>query len=130
MTEYDPTDQPADFKAAEVRPGFGVVQFLNGKKVSRGSAFWQAANGFEVTDPNILTESPTFDFEVNSGDTVIVRARKQTVALSQHFLPPSPDPKITLTGSLSVGGSLVSSSGITKTTIADASGISFSFTVQ
>ena len=130
MSPYDPTDQPADFKAPEVRPGFGIVQFLNGKQVSRGHPFWLSTNGFELGEANILTESPTFDFEVNSGDTVVVRARKQFVADAAHFLQALPPPQITMSATLSVGGALVSPAGLTSSTDADGAGMTFSFAVQ
>jgi hypothetical protein len=136
LSAYDPTDQPADFKAANFRPdlGLGLVSYLNGKKVSRGSPFWQLPNGFDLGQANILTAAPSFDFEVNPGDTVIVRARKQTVALSPRYIqvtpPTNPPPKITLIGTLAVGGTLVSPTGTTSSTTADGAGISFSFTVQ
>jgi hypothetical protein len=130
MGEYDPTDQPADFKPPEERPGYGLVQFLNGKRVTRGSPVWLTPHGFEFGDPNILSASPTFDFEVNSGDTVVVRARKQLKTDSPDFLQASPPPKIKLSGTLSVGGALISPSGTTGSSEDDGAGISFSFTVQ
>jgi hypothetical protein len=130
LSAYDPTDQPADFRPPEIRPSYGLVQFLNGKKVSRGSPFWLGTNGFELGDPNILSASPTFDFEVDSGDTVVVRARKQLKVDAADFLQAAPPPKITLSGTLSVGGSSVSPSGTTTSSDADGAGISFSFTVQ
>ena len=130
LTPYDATDQPADFRAPEIRAGYGIIQFLNGKKVSRGSPFWLTPNGFEPGEANILTESPTFDFEVNSGDTVIVRARKQKLANSVNFLQAAPPPGIKISGTLSIGGSLVAPAGTTQSTDADGAGISFSFSVH
>ena len=131
LTEYDPTDQPASkFRPPEFRPGYGIVTFENGRLVSRGSPIWLAIAGFGPGETNILTLSPTFDFEVNAGDTVIVRARKQLAVDAPPFLQSSPPPKIVLSGTLSVGGSLVTPAGAAKSTSADGAGISFSFTVQ
>src|SRR5262249_4977700 len=72
MTDSDPGQADADFRGPEDRPGYGTVQFLNGKKASRGSPLWLGPAGFPIEEPNILS-APTFDFEVNPGDTVIVR---------------------------------------------------------
>lgn len=130
MTPYDATEPDADFKNPEERPGYGTVQFLNGKKVSRGHPLWLETNNFFLGDPNILTASPTFDFEVNSGDTVIVRARKQVVADAPDFLPRNPNPNIRINGVLSVGGITVIPSGTKQSSIEDGAGLSFSFTVQ
>ena len=130
MTPFDPTNPDADFKEPEERPGYGVVQFLNGKQVSRGNPLWLETNNFFLGDPNILTASPTFDFEVNSGDTVIVRARKQLFNDSAGFLPRSPDPRLQINGTLTVGGIPVVPSGTKQSSIADGAGLSFSFTVQ
>jgi hypothetical protein len=130
LSPYDPSDQPADFKEPQERPGYGLVQFLNGKQVSAGSPFWLTPNGFELGEPNILLAPTTFDFEVDSGDTVIVRARKQLMVDSQGFLPRIPDPKLQLSGTLSVGGVQVVPSGTKVSSTADGSGVSFSFTVQ
>jgi hypothetical protein len=130
MTAYDPTHPDAPFKNPEERPVYGLVQFLNGKQVSRGNPLWLETNGFFLGDPNILTLSPTFDFEVNSGDTVIVRARKQNFVDAQDFLPRTPDPKIQISGTLTVGGIPVLPSGTKQSSIADGAGVSFSFTVQ
>ena len=131
LTEYDPTDQPATvFRNPEFRQGYGIVTFENGRLVSRGSPIWLAIAGFGPGETNILTLSPTFDFEVNAGDTVIVRARKQLAVDAPPFLQSSPPPEIILSGTLSVGGSLVTPAGAAKSTSADGAGISFSFTVQ
>jgi hypothetical protein len=131
LTAYDPTNPDAPFKEPEERPGYnGLVQFLNGKQVSRGNPLWLETNNFFLGDPNILTLSPTFDFEVNSGDTVIVRARKQLYADSQGFLPRPPDPKLQINGTLTVGGIAVVPSGTKQSSIAVGAGVSFSFTVQ
>lgn len=130
LSEYDPTDQPASvIKNPEVRAGV-LTSFLNGKKVSRGSRFWLSSEGYEFGESNVLSASPTFDFEVDSGDTVVVRARKQLEAETPQFIQDLPVPEITLSGTLSVGGALISPTGATKSTAADGAGISFSFTVQ
>lgn len=130
LTPYDPSDQPASFKQPEERPGYGLVQFMNGKQVSRGSPIWLEPNGFVLGEPNILLAPTTFDFEVNSGDTVIVRARKKLVAEMPSFIPRIPDPGLQLSGTLSVGGVLIVPSGIKTSSTADGAGVSFSFTVQ
>ncbi len=134
LTEYDPTDQPATvFRNPEFRQGYGIVTFENGRLVSRGSPIWLSPNGFEPGIPNILdiqTVPPTFDFDVNTGDTVIVRARKQLTAVSPHFFQASPPPRLVLSGTLSVGESLVSPTGTTSSTIDDGAGMTFSFAVR
>jgi hypothetical protein len=130
LTGYDPSDQPAPIKQPEERPGYGLVQFRNGRQVSRGSPIWLETNNFFLGEPNILLAPTTFDFGVNSGDTVIVRARKQNVALMPDFLPRTPDPLLQLSGTLSVGGILIAPSGTKISSTADGAGVSFSFTVQ
>jgi hypothetical protein len=131
LTEYDPTVQPPTvFKSPEFRSGYGIVSFLNGKELSRASALYLTPIGIELGEVNILTLTPSFDFTVNSGDTIIVRARKQLVADAIPYLPVAPPPDLRLTGLLSVGGALVSPSGNSESTSDDGAGISFSFTVQ
>jgi len=124
VTDSDPTIETARDKAQD-----GPLFYVNGKRVSRGSPVYHTANSFTVGTPNILTTSPTFDFNINTGDTIIVRARKQTFSQSPGFLPADPDPTLLLEGTLAIGGAGVVTSGTSSSTSADKSGFAFSYTV-
>jgi hypothetical protein len=128
LTDFDPT-----IGTAAPKPHQDEFYFLNGKQVSRGSPYFLSAFGFSVGTPNILdtplTVAPTFDFSVNTGDTIIVRARKQSLAAAPPYLPPVPDPKIILEATLAVGGVSVVPTGSSVSTVDDQSGFTLSFTV-
>jgi hypothetical protein len=134
LTGYDTGTDPAPG-----RPNEGNIYYLNGHKVSTGSPIYLASVGVDAGIPNILDATPTFDFNLNSGDTVIVRVRKQSLLDSPHFLPADPDPRIQIMGFLLVGGDIVApqstpplGGGSTSptSTIDDKSGVTFSYTVR
>lgn len=133
MTDYDP-----GVDSAPAKPPVDQFYYLFGKTVSVGSRVYLASVGADLGPPNILTiektnaqTPPTFDFIINSGDTVVVRARKEA---SVTGLPPgvSPDQEteITLSGELAVGGVQVATNGTSVSSFEDKSGFTFSFTAQ
>src|SRR5262245_15641027 len=129
MGDYDPSQPPIPDK------NVGDIYFINGKEVSAGSTIYLSTVGIDPGLPNILTLPSTFDFNVTTGDTIIVRARKQLMAQAPPFLPSFPDPEIRITASLSVSGVVVSPQGTPAdspgtSTIEDGSGTTFSFTVR
>jgi hypothetical protein len=128
MTEFDATAE-----SLIDRPHQDDLYFINGKRVSLGNPFYLAFAGIDVGTPNILTQpltvSPTFDFVVASGDTILVRARKQGVTDAPPFIHFDQDPEITLEGTLSVGGQAVTTNGVPSSSILDKSGFSVSYTV-
>ncbi len=127
LTNYDPTVGTALDKPADTDNG---LYFLNGKRVSVGSPVYLVANNVPIIGvPNILTATPSFDFTVNRGDTVIVRARKQSTAQSPGFIV-APVPKLTLSASLNVGGTAVTPNGSATSAFDDMAGFTFSYTVQ
>jgi hypothetical protein len=77
----------------------------------------------------VLTTAPTFDFQVNTGDTVVVRARKQALADADAFISFDQDPEIQLSAQFSVGGVGVITNGDSASATDDKAGFSFSFTV-
>jgi hypothetical protein len=124
LTNYDPDQPPVPDKNT------GDLYFINGKRVSAGSPIYLSTIFIDPGIPNILTEPQVFPFNLNTGDTVIVRARKQLFVDAPPFLPGIPDPDIQITASLAVSGVTVSIQGTTVSTIEDAAGVTFSFTVQ
>jgi len=106
------------------------IYFVNGKQVSNGSPLYLSTIFMDPGIPNILTEPEVFPFNLNTGDTVIVRARKQPFSDALPYLPQSPDPEIKIKASLTVSGVVVTTQGSTESTIDDSAGITFSFTVQ
>ena len=129
LTDYDPNMPPAPDRDV------GGTIFSGGKKVSTGSPIYLASIGVDPGVPNILgIESPVpgvpaaFDFNLNTGDTVIVRARKQTVIRSPDYRPlPT---AIALTAFLTVSGVSVTVVGPATSSTGDGTGFTFSFTVQ
>jgi hypothetical protein len=129
LTNYDPAQSPVPNRIV------GDVYFINGKRVSAGSTVYLSTAGFDLGVPNTLTFPTTFDFNVTTGDTIIVRARKQLVVDAPPYLPPSPDPEIKITASLAVSGVVVTPQGTPadspgSSTIEDGGGTTFSFTVR
>jgi hypothetical protein len=127
LTDYDPQIQTAN-----VKPPDPPLFYLNGKRVSTGSPVYLSAQGFDVGTPNILTETGSFNFDITSGDTIIVRARKQAVAQSPGFII-SPNPDLLLAGVFFVDGAAIgadSLNGSSASTAADKSGFTFSYTVK
>jgi hypothetical protein len=126
MTRYDPEMPPVPPK----HEAGSNVYFINGKQVSRGSPVYLASLGIDAGVPNILATTPTFDFNLNTGDTVVVRARKQSMAQAPHFIPPIPNPEIRLTAALAVSDVEVSTQGDTTSSTDDTAGFTFSFAVR
>jgi hypothetical protein len=133
MTDYDP-DQPP---SPAVQPPQGDVIFLNGKRVRAGARLFSTSGSLacpvcpvDLGPPNILGGASNFAFDFTSGDTIIVRARKQRLLDSPGVIPSDPDPKVTLIGSLSVGGTPVAVNGTSTSSTDDGAGFTFSFTVR
>lgn len=132
LTGYDLSQPPAP-----ARDPVGDIYFVNGKDVTWGSAIYQTSFSascpscpMEVGTPNVAGGPESFNFTLNSGDTVLVRARKQTIAQSPGYVPADADAKITLNAQLSMGGVPVATNGATATSDADGSTLSFSYTVK
>jgi hypothetical protein len=129
LTNYDPDMPPAPLHA-----NVGDIYYINGVRLSTGSPIYLANIGVDPGVPNLLQlDPPTFDFNLNTGDTVIVRVRKQDTSQAPPGIPPYPDLK--LTASLNVSGVATSPvstpPGNPPTTSADnKAGMTFSFTVR
>jgi hypothetical protein len=134
VTEYDPTSSSIPSK-----PSADGQFFLNGFLVSPGNPMYQRAllsitpgdprYDFPVGVPNILGYPTQFDFNVTRGDTIIVRARKRSLAESPGFIvAPIPDLKISAT--LLIGGAPVHQNGDAVSTGDDKAGFTFSYAVQ
>jgi len=128
MTDFDETATPiADL------PPVDDLRYIHGKTVSTGNPIYLAFAGFDVGTPNILsqplTESPTFDFTISTGDTIVIRARKQATADAPLFLPTDQEPEVTLEASLAIGGTAVTPRGTAASSTDDKAGFSISFTV-
>ena len=126
LTDYDLAVRVADPKANDPTNG---IYYLNGRKVSRGSQVFLNFMGINLGAPNVLTAPQQFEFTVTSGDTIIVRARKQKLASSPAFLPVDPDPELIIQANLTVNGSGVTPNGIQTSSVADGAGMTFSYTV-
>lgn len=132
MTDFDPSEPPAVLRDPD-----GDIYYLNGKEVTWGSRVYQSAYSascpncpLDVGTPNIAGGSPSFDFALNSGDTVLVRVRKQTISHSPGYLPVGSVPNIKLTAQLSIGGVPVATNGAMESSNIDGSTLSFSYTVK
>jgi len=127
MTDYDPTQDQAP-----ARPPAGTIYYQSPLQVSVGHPAFFASVGAPVRTPNILgQETPSFDFEVNSGDTVIVRARKQAVSELPSGINPDQITEVQLDAKLFVEGVQVATNGMKPpSSTADKAGFSFSFTLQ
>jgi hypothetical protein len=129
MTDYDPNMPPAPD-----RNEFGI-DWTDGHLVSSGSPIYLSFIFVDPGIPNLLdTVSPdptvpaTFDFNLNTGDTVIVRARKQAEEAAPAFSPPYETVKLTAT--LAISGVPVAGNGPQTSSADNRSGFTFSFTVQ
>jgi len=124
MTPYD--DTPATVGATmDPQPPY---YFVNPVTASNGSELWLTANGYALGEPNVLEEMPTYDFTMNSGDTVIVQARKQPVNEAPSYLPTDQDSELFIYGTLTLGGVEVQLQGQSVSSYNDKSGVSFSYT--
>jgi hypothetical protein len=132
LTPYDTVVENAAAKPAE--PPY---EFRNGKRVSRGSEEYLTSLGVQANlgPPNILEQTlpegaPTYGFDVNPGDTIIVQARKQPDAEGPPSVTFDPNPELRITGVLTVAGVQVQVSGEPTSQDANKAGISFSYTRQ
>jgi hypothetical protein len=128
LTDYDPDEISAPLRANE-----GDLYYLSGLRLSTGSPIYLTNIGVDPGVPNILNVTPTFDFNLNTGDTVIVRARKQLLAQAPLGSPTYENLKISAV--FAVSGVQVAPQatppGFPPTSSTDdASGITFSFTVR
>lgn len=125
MTPYDAT-------AVEIGPAKAPappVYYLNPTVSANGMPYWLSINGFDLGgSPNVLEQTPTFNFTVNAGDTIIVEVRKQPEVEAPQFLPPNLPHELTISGVLKIGGTEVHVNGTTISPDADGTGFSFSFT--
>jgi len=128
MTEFDETSP-----ALTDKPPVDDLHLINGKTVSLGNPTYLAYAGINVGTPNILTQpltaSPKFEFTVDTGDTIVVRTRKQAVNDAPPFLHFDQEPQVTLEADLQVGGASVGPRGRPASTWDDKSGFTISFTV-
>jgi hypothetical protein len=129
LTNYDPDQPPVADRDV------GGIHFTNGKTVSSGSPVYLSQVGIDPGIPNMLdTVAPvpgapaTFDFELNTGDTVIVRARKESVAASPAVSPAYEN--VRLKATLALAGSPVVGQGPQTSPTDDKAGFTFSFRVQ
>jgi len=129
LTDYDLADSPAPD-----RTEFGV-DFTSGKIVTAAHPLYLQWIFVDPGVPNILaivSATPgtpaTFDFELNRGDTVVVRARKQQTSAAPGFSPPFQNVK--LSARLDVSETPVSVQGSATSSTEDKAGFTFSYTVQ
>jgi hypothetical protein len=127
LTAYDPAVTPGG-PHPDDDTTLGIY-YLNTRTVSRGSQVYLSFLGLNLGTPNILTAPEPFEFTVVSGDTIIVRARKQALAASPSFLPFDPDPELIIQANLTVNGAGVTPSGSQTSSFADGAGMTFSYTV-
>jgi hypothetical protein len=129
LTDYDP-----DMPPAPNRTNVGDIYYLNGLRLSTGSPIYLANIGVDPGIPNLLDVTPgIFPFSLNTGDTVIVRARKQAVNGGPPGNPPYPD--LTITADLEVSGADAAPQSTPPgnpptTSTEDKAGMTFSFTVR
>jgi hypothetical protein len=128
LTDYDP-DQPP---SSVVNFNTGSTFFLNGKQVSQGSPIYLASIGVDPGVPNILNilnPPETFDFNLNTGDTVVIRARKQLRLAGPPFLPPT-GADLRISANLLISGVQATTQGSKVSPVDDGAGFTFSFTVR
>lgn len=133
QTQYDLLTQAAPIRVNE--PPF---VFLNPRRVAQGHPDYMSTlvPPIVIDLPNVLgiegatfADSPRFDVAINSGDTLIVEARKQKVSDGAPILPFGVDSNLQLTGQLYINGVLTTASRGSQASLADdGSGFSFSFT--
>ncbi len=80
-----PADETIVQSLADFRDGPNI--YLNGRRVTQGSAdYIENCLGIVLAPANILGEPETFGVELEPGDTVILRARKQLVSASPYSI--------------------------------------------
>jgi hypothetical protein len=140
LTDYSDYQQPAP-----ARDPVDNIYYLNPQQVTVGSAYYLAFVGIQTAcvrgiasnclgAPNILSvRPPVFDIDVGTGDTVIVRARKQPASQFPPGIRPGQETDVQLSAVLTVAGVPVETTGTPPTPTSstqDGTGFSFSFTVQ
>jgi len=140
LTGYDAIVGTAPFK-----PEDNGIIFVPVGRVSRGNKIWLSSDlkFYDSTDPNAASgvvynlgetnviEQPTLDFDLNTGDTVVVEARKQIDGDPPYFTDPESaagNPGLTITASLTVGGTVVQLTGPSSSTADSGAGFTFSYT--
>jgi hypothetical protein len=123
LTPYDQRVETSGTRAAEP-----PLYYLNGKRVTNASPVWLSANFIDLGTPNVMEQSPTFDIDLATGDTLIVRARKQALSDATPFLDSNEDPELSLTASVVVGTAGVTLSGEAASPSTDKAGVTFSYT--
>jgi hypothetical protein len=120
--DYDPDLIPLD-----PLPPEGSF-YYNGFRVTTASRLYlQYCLGVpNLPEPNILGEPYPFEVSVNSGDTVLVKARKELQTSAPFVLGSEPR----LIGIIRLDGTTVQTTGTTVSTDAPGSGLSFSYTVR
>ncbi|HEX4825457.1 MAG TPA: hypothetical protein VFV19_14225 [Candidatus Polarisedimenticolaceae bacterium] len=133
MTGYDPSRdaggvKPGDGTYLYITPGATTPNSFSSAVVTNGSRLWLEGNGFQLGEPNVLMQSPTFNVNLNQGDTIIVRARKQKLSDAPAFIPANASTQIELSGILTVAGVNVPLQGTAGSPGDDATGVTFSYT--
>jgi hypothetical protein len=108
--------------------------YSNPRRVGQSSPVYAAFKKVFIPPPNVFGSPTAFDFTVHKGDTIIVRARKIRV---QDYIADlvSPFPgddtlELKLSATLTINGAAANALGTTQSLNADASGITFSYTVR
>jgi hypothetical protein len=135
LTDYDTIESTAP--SAPAHPDSSLT-YSNPRQVSQGNRTFGLFAGFRYPEPNVLGQSPAFTFEVNKGDTIIVRARKIRLENNPTFnaLNQEQDASLTLSGQLTINGVEANSLGTTMSPITadgltiNGGGLTFSSTVR
>jgi len=125
LTPYDSNSDTGGQK-----PFDGQFYYLNGRRVTNANPLYFASRGLPIDTPNVLLETPTYDVNLNVGDTLIVRARKQAYADSPGWLDTSSDPSLVLSATVTLGGISLPLEGTASSPTEDKAGVTFSFTRQ
>lgn len=127
---FDTTVEVAPARPPELL-GDPDIYFLNPRRVSKGSASYLAAisPGFV---PNVLGDPDlSFDFEVQAGDTIIVRARKEENGDGPQIFTTFDNIDMTLSATLRLGGiSVQPQVGSNGSSTDNGAGFMFSFTTR
>jgi hypothetical protein len=120
-------------RVVPANPTAGVA-YSNPRKVAQGSPVYAAFTKASIPPPNVFGSPSTYDFTVHKGDTIIVRARKIRVQdYVSALVAPFPGDEVLslkLSGSLTINGAVANALGTTQSLNADATGITFSYTVR
>ena len=141
VTRYDSVQEPAPLRNPE--PPFN---FQNARRISQGHPdYFLGTITYNDNRPerppiamppvNILGvtpatpfQSPHYEFELASGESVIVEAAKQLRVQGPDIFPPGIQPNLALNAKLFVGGTEASpNSGTVQSSNADGAGVSFNY---